>query len=709
MANYANIKDTINQNIKTNGNQQITGQVLQNVLNAIVDNLTAGYLLVGIATEDGNPGTPDQNVCWLATKGTYTNFGNITVESGKLAVIKYNGTWTSDTVDVQGAVSAGDGINISETGAVSVKTGTGVKIDDEGNVAADLVAGDCISIEGNKISCTLDANPFYFVDVLPDSPVPGTENKVYVVPAADSPAVNLYKWNAGTSQFDLVGTIDLGIDTSNFIKKGKNDITSALELDAEENIGLIGEMLVLRNKNGNYLSLGLILGADATLLTSSMAYLRLAKYASSGKLTLTIACGRTFIYINDSGTIEMNIPTISKKMSIRPTFYIKCPSGESWDNPNSTFSISGIYNNLKQALDLNASVVLTFASRDVNIETDLQWYPTGDIQLTYRYSDTRFRAVIKSDNSITIYSEAYIMRFNATDYGITYWYNASGTNQTLYSDLRRLINGTSDIGGILGYLCDINNIYVITNLNTYGTGIQISFLDGNTNKHLQLSINPNGQYNVTDYSYVKILYADDYSISSMPIPVEWPTASGTDVNLYNDIKKAYDTGAQVILREGSGANKGINEYAVSEIRNVGTGRYNVYFSLQGYKYCIAVRSDGTVKTASNLIEVGITSLSLTQNIAAVFAQPLYQKLANAVAAFLSGDLYLIDTNSRIYKVLAISLPQGGSGAQAYTMLYISYFNQGADPATVVLRSMNVQYANQAYSGKIVKAEFTEGI
>lgn len=716
MANYANIKNTINQNIKTNGNQQITGQVLQNVLNAIVDNLTAGYLMVGIATEDGNPGTPDQNLCWLATQGTYTNYGNITVESGKLAVIKYNGTWTSDTVDVQGAVSAGDGINISETGAVSVKTGTGVKIDEEGNVAADLVAGDYISIEGNKINCTLDTNPFYFVDALPDSPVPGTENQVYVVPASDSPAVNLYKWNSETSQFDLVGTIDLGIDTSNFIKKGKNDITEPLELDSfVESTKPETEQEVLTIKASDSPSVIFKTLTEDTE-EGGVDYIVVKAMLSKGSLTNQRYIGLgivkkdgSYVLLNFNKEGFLSLRGTGDELIFRPTFYIVCPSGQSWDNPNSTFSISGIYSKLKTALALNASVVLTFSSRDVNIVTDLQWYPTdGDIQLTYRDSGRRFSLTIKSDDSITITSAAYIWRFNATDYGITYWYNASGTNQTLYSDLRRLINGTSDIGGILGYLCDIKNIYVITNLNIYGTGIQVLFLDGNTNKHLQLTINPDGQYNVIDVSSVKILYSDDYNISSMPIPVEWPIASGTDVNLYNDIKKAYDTGAQLILIEGSAANKGINEYAVSEIRNVGNGRYDVYFSLQGYKYCLAVNSDGVIATASNLIQTELSSLSLTQNIAATYAQKIWQRVAIAVSSFLNGDLYLADTKGKICRVIAVSLPSG-AGAQAYTMLYTGYFNQGADPATAVLRSMNVQYANSVYSGEITKAEFVDGI
>lgn len=756
MANYEQTTAAINSQIKTNGNREISGQILQNVLNTIVNNLKQGYLLVGIATPDGNPGTPDQNVCWLATKGTYVNYGHITVGNGKLAVIKYNGTWTSDTVDVQGAIKSGDGINVDpESGEVSVKVGDGLqiaggkvaaKVGDgmqiadgsiaanvgdglqidggksavnagngikiaDGKVAIDLIAGSYINIEnGNKINCTLDANPFYVVDELPEAPPEGLNNKLWLVPVSGQPAVDLYKWNEETSQFDKVGTITLDVNTALFIKKGKNDITEPLELDSEDDIGMYGDMFILRNKAGRSIRLQLVLGTGSSSVIGDGAGLEYSKALLSDRKSLGLFCGLTNVYLREDGVLEMVVPNSNTPMPIRPTFYIVCPSGKSWDNPNQVLSISGIYDNLKQVLDLNADVALTFPSRQVVIGTDLQSFEDGqDIILTYRFSSRRFSLTIKSDDSIAITSAAYIWRFNATNYGISYWYNASGTNQRLYNDLRKLINGTSNVGGILGYLCDTNNVFAITNLNISGTTLKVSFLDGNTNRHLRLSINSSGQYNVIDYSYVKILYADDYNISSMPIPVEWPIASGTDVNLYNAIKRAYDTGTQVLLIEGSEANKGINEYAVSEIRNIGTGRYNVYFSLQGYKYCLDVRSNGTIATTSNLIQTEYTSLSITQNIAAATAQKIYQRLANAVAAFSSGDLYLADRKGKIFRVIGIDLPQGGSGAQQYDLLYISYYDQTSDPATVVLRSMSLKYANQAYSGKIVRADFTNGI
>lgn len=80
MANYKSLKTTINANVKRNGNQEITGSVLNSVLNAMVDTLGVGYQFAGVATPSTNPGTPDAKVFYIANgKGTYTNFGGLEV------------------------------------------------------------------------------------------------------------------------------------------------------------------------------------------------------------------------------------------------------------------------------------------------------------------------------------------------------------------------------------------------------------------------------------------------------------------------------------------------------------------------------------------------------------------------------------------------------------------------------------------------------
>ena len=98
MANYASLKAAIQEVVKTNGNNEITGALLQQSLLAMINSLGGYYQFAGVATPSTNPGTPDQNVFYLAgTAGTYSNFNSIVLASGEVAILKYNGTWIKET------------------------------------------------------------------------------------------------------------------------------------------------------------------------------------------------------------------------------------------------------------------------------------------------------------------------------------------------------------------------------------------------------------------------------------------------------------------------------------------------------------------------------------------------------------------------------------------------------------------------------------
>lgn len=103
MANYATLKAAINAVIKANGNKEITGTVLNETLTAIVNSLGADYQFAGVATPSTNPGTPDQNVFYLAHKtGLYANFGGLIVEKESLYVLSWNGEWNiDDSLDLE--------------------------------------------------------------------------------------------------------------------------------------------------------------------------------------------------------------------------------------------------------------------------------------------------------------------------------------------------------------------------------------------------------------------------------------------------------------------------------------------------------------------------------------------------------------------------------------------------------------------------------
>ena len=94
MANYKSLKTTINANVKRNGNQEITGQILNSVLNAMVDTLGTGYSFAGVATPATNPGTPDAKVFYIANgKGSYTHFGELEVTEDDVVVLYWDTLW----------------------------------------------------------------------------------------------------------------------------------------------------------------------------------------------------------------------------------------------------------------------------------------------------------------------------------------------------------------------------------------------------------------------------------------------------------------------------------------------------------------------------------------------------------------------------------------------------------------------------------------
>lgn len=99
MAQYNAIKAAVNAYIKANGRKEITGQILNSVLNATIDSLGRFFQFAGEAYPSTDPGTPDQNVTYLAgTAGTYTNFGGLTLDPQEIALLMWDGEWRKHTM-----------------------------------------------------------------------------------------------------------------------------------------------------------------------------------------------------------------------------------------------------------------------------------------------------------------------------------------------------------------------------------------------------------------------------------------------------------------------------------------------------------------------------------------------------------------------------------------------------------------------------------
>lgn len=133
MANYATLKAAINAVITANGNKEITGTVLNETLTAMVNSLGANYQFAGVATPSTNPGTPDQNVFYLAGKaGTYTNFNSMVLPNA-VSILKWNGSWSSETI------VGGDGVF-----DISAYKATGGTLATFANLSAALDGGNNI-------------------------------------------------------------------------------------------------------------------------------------------------------------------------------------------------------------------------------------------------------------------------------------------------------------------------------------------------------------------------------------------------------------------------------------------------------------------------------------------------------------------------------------------------------------------------------------
>ena len=91
--NYDELKRNIADVVKPNGNQEITGQIMQDALFALIENLGEGWQFGGAVRPSDAPALgADVRGFWLAVeKGVYADFGG--VEVTELSAIVYGDGW----------------------------------------------------------------------------------------------------------------------------------------------------------------------------------------------------------------------------------------------------------------------------------------------------------------------------------------------------------------------------------------------------------------------------------------------------------------------------------------------------------------------------------------------------------------------------------------------------------------------------------------
>lgn len=120
MGNFDTTKTAIKNVIKENNIQEITGNILQNVLINMLNNIGVGYIFGGVATPTTEPesitGT-NAPVYYIANEvGTYINFDNIVVNKNEF-VFLVNGSdkkWKKSFINIPIATTSTDGLITKE-------------------------------------------------------------------------------------------------------------------------------------------------------------------------------------------------------------------------------------------------------------------------------------------------------------------------------------------------------------------------------------------------------------------------------------------------------------------------------------------------------------------------------------------------------------------------------------------------------------------
>lgn len=139
MGNYEQLKQAVSDVIKTNGNQEITGAILQNALLSIINSVGKNFQYVGIAKYDTNPGTPDQNIFYIAGFGNYVNFNNNSIPFGYLGIMKWDGNWILELIEISNSTIYNIGNEYMLINSVFGNVVNGIPLFTTNNIITDYI------------------------------------------------------------------------------------------------------------------------------------------------------------------------------------------------------------------------------------------------------------------------------------------------------------------------------------------------------------------------------------------------------------------------------------------------------------------------------------------------------------------------------------------------------------------------------------------
>lgn len=210
--NYDELKRNIADVVKPNGNQEITGQIMQDALFALIENLGEGWQFGGAVRPSDVPALgADVRAFYLAVeKGVYADFGG--VEVSELSAIVYGDGWGVLPLGVAFGVDTE-----AEIGALSERVKA---LEADGSVTTSRIADGAVTTP--KIADTAVTS-----DKIADHAVIGKK--------IASGAITNDKISAGAVSADKLNT-DLQSKVNDNVKTVEQTLTAEQKAQARKNI-----------------------------------------------------------------------------------------------------------------------------------------------------------------------------------------------------------------------------------------------------------------------------------------------------------------------------------------------------------------------------------------------------------------------------------------------------------------------------------------
>lgn len=220
--NYDELKRNIADVVKPNGNQEITGQIMQDALFALIENLGEGWQFGGAVRPSDVPALgADVRGFWLAVeKGVYADFGG--VEVTELSAIVYGDGWGVLPLGVAFGVDTE-----AEIGALSERVRA---LEADGSVTTSRIADGAVTtpkIADGAVTTPKIADTAVTSDKIADYAVIGKK--------IASGAIKNDKIKVGAVSIDKLNT-DLQAIVIDNVKYVEQTLTAAQKAQARKNI-----------------------------------------------------------------------------------------------------------------------------------------------------------------------------------------------------------------------------------------------------------------------------------------------------------------------------------------------------------------------------------------------------------------------------------------------------------------------------------------